>query len=80
MDVSPSELRRIYWRLSFNDLKVKLKLSSGFQQVRFTQEFQVLAEIVSAAFGKQKPEEAEGLMIPKNAIEAEQMLKIVLGR
>lgn len=85
MDTVPSRLREVYWRFSFEDLKSKLRTCTSFQQVRFAQEFQTLAEIVSAAFGtaKTKPDsdnKHSGTMAPKNGAEAASMLKAVLGR
>jgi hypothetical protein len=80
----PSQLRLLYWSVSFNDLKVKLKLRTGFEQVRFSQEYQILAEIISAAFGGKgegRTDPDTNVMQPKNFAEATSMFaKVMQGR
>jgi hypothetical protein len=77
----PSELRRLYWSVSYHDLKMKLRLRSSFEQVKFSQEFQIMAEILSAAFGGGKDKQNDvNVMSPRNISEAKVMLAKVLGR
>src|SRR5260221_13795522 len=75
-DVVPSRLRRLYWSVSFRALKSKLRLRSSFEQVRFSQEFQIMAEILSAAFSSGKDKQADNVNVlsPRNLTEAKSML------
>jgi hypothetical protein len=67
---------------------VKLRLKSSFVQVGYWSHYQIMAEIVSAAFGGKKevkPDPAKStptrvIYAPKNVSEAKQMLARVLGK
>jgi hypothetical protein len=49
--------------------------------VKFSQEFQIMAEILSAAFGGGKDKQADvNVLSPRNTTEAKAMLAQVLGR
>lgn len=50
-DLVPSQLPRMYWQYSLNDIKVKLKLYLGRQQALIMQQYDTLALLINQAFG-----------------------------
>lgn len=66
----PSELYYdIYWRVTYEDLKTKLKLFIADKQYSFAQDFQVISQVVAAAFGGGKKAN-ENVVAPKTGAEA----------
>jgi hypothetical protein len=52
----------VFWDVTLNDIKVKVKLYIGQQQAQIVQQFQTLEKVVSLAFGpgeKEKPKEVQ---------------------
>jgi hypothetical protein len=82
-DLVPSRLSVLYFTSSYHDLKVKIRLRSGFEQVKISASFQVMSEILSAAFGgsdsKTKANPNHTAYTPKNNREAKAMLSKVLN-
>jgi hypothetical protein len=50
-DTAPSRLPIVFWAHSHNDLQTKVRLKIGHEQAKVIQDFQTMAQILSAAFG-----------------------------
>lgn len=70
-----SQVDDLIWDVTEDDLRIKVKLKYGFEIAKSTQEFQILATVVSSALGG-KPKKAEP---PKNFKEAEIRFASVFG-
>lgn len=70
----------MYWAITFEDLRTKLRLKFGYEQNKVIQDFQTLAIIVGKVFGGSKdktgkggetlPSHLEGVKPVQNAEEA----------
>jgi hypothetical protein len=78
----------LFFTRSYRDLKTKIKLRISFEQVKVSASFQVLAEILSSAFGGSESKTEAGpskttdnhtAFYPKNRAEARAMLGRVLN-
>ena len=53
----PSQLyRKLFWRVTYGDIKTKIKLHIGERQALIVQEFETLHKVVSLAFGSEEKE------------------------
>lgn len=59
-DTLPSRLDELYWTITFEDLRTKLRLKFGYEQHRVIQDFQTLAIIVGKVFGGSKDTKGQG--------------------
>lgn len=50
-EVLPSTTSEVYWKYTFNDIRVAIRLYLGRKQASFVQDFDTMATIVSQAFG-----------------------------
>ena len=77
----PSEIQKLYWKITRHDLKVKLRLYLGHQQAIIHQDFQTLAIIANNALGggKKSGGDFDEAQIPKNFSEAQMALNGVFG-
>ena len=57
-DVVPSELRKLYWKYTLNDIKVRLKLYLGREQALILQSYDTMALLINQAFGGTSTKEA----------------------
>lgn len=80
-DCLPSDIRQVYWKCTRNDLKVKLRLYLGQQQAHIVQSHEVLATVVSQAFGGGKSRKApeDEAPAPKTQVEMHNAFKDVFG-
>lgn len=75
-DEVPSRFPILEWKYSFRDIETKLKLRLGETQAKIAQDYEVLATILSQAFGggSNKPK------VPETADEAMAQFKAVFGQ
>ncbi len=83
-DVSPSQLRGVFWSNSHRDVKMRMRLKAQFQQVMIVQQYSTIASIISRALGG-KPEKRKRPGPPKGLDEklfpqTEQELRAVFQR
>ncbi|MDB2579626.1 hypothetical protein N9Y00_11510 [Tateyamaria sp.] len=64
-DCVPSELNRLFWRFTRNDLSIKIRLYLGQKQAEALQDFQNIALVASQLFGGKKNEEAKKVETPQ---------------
>ncbi|HYG34258.1 MAG TPA: hypothetical protein VEC99_05715 [Clostridia bacterium] len=57
----------MFWEISYEDIKTRVRLYMGERQALISQEFQTLAQVVKMAFGSDEKakKEAELANIPK---------------
>lgn len=80
----PSQLQKIFWSHSNQDIKVKTKLTLGLKTVTMTQEYVTLLNAAGTIFGKKesgsgKPRRKTTSTVPKDEIEAEARARAVFG-
>jgi hypothetical protein len=79
-NVVPSELVKVYWRYSFNDMKYKLRVSAGEAMANHAQFFETLAKVVSNALGGgSKSGTPKGVKPVQTADQALQQFAAVFG-
>ena len=54
-DISPSDLSKVYWKNTDDDLQNRLKLKYGFEHAKVYQAFETLSVVASYALGGKKP-------------------------
>ena len=74
-DLVPSQLWPLFWSITYYDIQTKLRLFLGEKQLLVNQQFQVLQEVVSMAFGGKSSGSGGGSPedIPKTAEQAKAM-------
>jgi hypothetical protein len=50
-DTVPSKLDKLYWSITFKDVKTRLKLKVGSAQAGFVQDYQTMALLLGQLFG-----------------------------
>lgn len=80
-DTVPSDLQKVFWKITRNDLKVKLRLYLGERYAQALQDYQTLAIVASNALGggKKSTNDFSEEDIPKTRLEAEMAFKSVFG-
>lgn len=82
-DCVPSNLQKVYWKFTRNDIRVKLRLYLGERQAHILQDYQSLALIVSQALGGSKAKggrsSSEDKEVPRTKQEMEAAFKSVFG-
>ena len=74
-EISPSQVSKVLWANSDNDLRVRLRLRAGFEQVRLVQHYQSMGAIARQLFGAKE----ETAPQPQNVHELKQMFNSVFG-
>ena len=74
--MAPSGLRPIYWTHSLSDLETVVRIKFGYEAAKISQDFENLAEVVSAALGGKKDGRVSK---PKNLSEAKQAFAEIFG-
>lgn len=55
----PSQLNRLYWRITYNDIQVGTRLYLGHHQSKIVQEYETFAILLSQAFGGGKEDDKD---------------------
>lgn len=73
-DKVPSQLQVLYWAVAWGDIQMKLRLFVSEKQLLVNQQFQVMSQVVSLAFGgKSESRGGTEADVPKTAEQAKQM-------
>lgn len=72
----------LFWKISYSDIRVKIRVFLGHQQALIVQNFETLAEIVSSAFGEGETEREKTIRTaqkPQNLAELQLAVNKVFG-
>lgn len=67
-DKVPSQLWSMFWTITYYDIQTRLRLFVGERQLMVNQQFQMMSQVVSLAFGGSSKEETSAA--PKTGAEA----------
>jgi hypothetical protein len=84
-DVVPSELPRILWKYTREDIKIRTRLKLGEGQAHHVQQFQTIATLLSGFLGGETSESSgsdseSSSEKPKNFEDAQRQLAAVFGK
>jgi hypothetical protein len=80
-DTIPSDITRVFWKVTRNDIRVKVRLYLGERYARIIQDYQSYSLATSYIFGgkSKKRSSVNDEDIPKTAAQAKMAFKSVFG-